>query len=88
MLKRVDANVPALLTEGGCFACEATVETEYAPPMQVAFGADTFAVVETWARLAALDAQAKSHPGRAFRQSAGDILVAGKIQILSPTSSR
>ncbi len=87
VLKRFNANVPAVLAEDGCIAYEATVDTENALPMQTAFGSDTFVVVETWASLAALDAHIRSQHMKAYGESTKDMLADRKIHILSPTLS-
>ncbi len=85
VLAMFKANIPAVLAEEGCIAYEATIDTESAGPMQTAFGADTFVVVEKWASLAALGAHAASEHMKAYGASTKDMLADRVIHILSPT---
>lgn len=85
VLALFNANVPAVLAEDGCIAYEATIDTENAGPMQTAFGADTFVVVEKWESMAALGAHAVSGHMKAYGASTKDMLADRVIHILSPT---
>jgi quinol monooxygenase YgiN len=85
VLKLFNANVPAVLAEDGCVAYEATIDTDNAAPMQTAFGADTFVVIEKWASLAALSAHASSAHMKAYGASTKGMLADRAIHILSPT---
>lgn len=84
VLDLFNANVPAVLAEDGCIAYEATIDTENAGPMQAAFGADTFVVVEKWESMEALGAHARSDHMKAYAASTKDMLADRKIHILSP----
>ncbi|NRB16119.1 MAG: antibiotic biosynthesis monooxygenase [Rhodobacteraceae bacterium] len=53
--------------------------------MQTSFGPDTFVVVEKWASLAALGAQANSAHMKAYGARTMDMLTDRVIHILSPT---
>lgn len=85
VLAMFNSNVPAVLSEDGCIAYEATIDSENAGPMQTAFGPDTFVVVEKWASLAALGAHANSTHMKAYGVSTKDMLADRVIHILSPT---
>lgn len=85
VLKKFNANIPAVLAEDGCIAYEATVDAEGAGPIQTEFGPDTFVVVEKWASLEALKAHAASPHMRAYGASTQDMVADRAIHILSPT---
>ncbi|MEJ6708278.1 MAG: putative quinol monooxygenase [Amylibacter sp.] len=85
VLALFNANVPAVLAEGGCIAYEATVDTLNAGPMQTEFGADTFVVVEKWESMAALGAHAVSDHMKAYGASTKGMLADRVIHILSPS---
>jgi quinol monooxygenase YgiN len=85
VLALFNANVPAVLAEGGCIAYEATIDTENAGPMQTQFGPDTFVVVEKWESMAALGAHAVSDHMKAYGASTKGMLADRVIHILSPS---
>lgn len=85
VLKKFNANVPAVLAEDGCIAYEATVDTEGAGPMQTEFGPETFVVVEKWSSLEALEAHAASAHMKAYAANTRDMVASRAIHILSPT---
>ena len=76
--------MPAVHAEDGCIVYEATVDAEGAGPIQTAFGADTFVVVEKWASLAALQAHAAAPHMKAYAERVGDLIADRTIHVLSP----
>ncbi|KIN71124.1 putative quinol monooxygenase [Sulfitobacter guttiformis] len=83
VLDMFNANVPAVLAEDGCIAYEATIDTENAGPMQAAFGADTFVVVEKWESMKALGAHAAAPHMKEYAAKTKDMMADRKIHILS-----
>lgn len=84
VLAAFQANVPAVLAEEGCLGYEATIDTPDAGPMQAAFGADSFVVVEKWQSLAHLGAHAAAPHMKAYGAQVKDMLADRRIHILSP----
>jgi quinol monooxygenase YgiN len=79
------ANVPAVLAEDGCIEYGAAIDAEGAGPIQTAYGADTFVVVEKWRDLAALKAHAAAPHMAAYAAKAREHIASRVIHVLSPT---
>jgi quinol monooxygenase YgiN len=79
------ANVPAVLAEDGCIEYGAVIDAEGAGPIQTAYGADTFVVIEKWRDLAALKAHAAAPHMAAYGAKAREHIASRVIHVLSPT---
>jgi quinol monooxygenase YgiN len=75
--------VPTVLSEDGCIAYEATIDTKNGSATQVEFGADTFVVIEKWASLTALRAHSESRHMAAFADRTKDMMATRTVHILS-----
>ena len=84
VLQAFRANVPAVLAEQGCIEYGAAVDFANGPPMQVAYGGDTFVVIEKWRDMDALKAHSASPHMAAYAGRTRELLVSRVIHILSP----
>ena len=84
VLEAFKANVPNVHAEDGCIEYVATIDTENAGPIQTAFGADTFVVVEKWASLDALKAHGASPHMAEYAGKTKELLAGRVIHVLSP----
>lgn len=85
VLEAFNANVPNVHAEDGCIEYVATTDTPDAGSIQTAIGPDSFAVVEKWASLEALQAHAASAHMAAYAAQVKDMLTGRVIHVLSPT---
>jgi quinol monooxygenase YgiN/rhodanese-related sulfurtransferase len=83
VLRHFQANVPAVLAENGCIEYGATVDASPAPPIQVAWGPDTFVVVEKWASMDALAAHAGAPHMLDYGQKTAELVASKAIYIMS-----
>ena len=51
ILEAFHANMPAVHAEKGCIEYGPAVDADGAPPIQTAYGPDTFVVIEKWATM-------------------------------------
>jgi quinol monooxygenase YgiN len=84
LLEAFQANVPNVQAEEGCIEYVATVDAEGAGDVQTRFGPDTFVVVEKWASLAALKANAPAPHMAAYAARTKDLIAGRVIHVLSP----
>jgi quinol monooxygenase YgiN len=75
-------NIPNVHAEEGCIEYGPVVDAEGLG--QVAFGPDTFVVVEKWASAEALGAHAKSAHMAAYAAEVSDMIAQRAVHILRP----
>ena len=85
VLRHFRANVPAVRAEKGCIEYGAAVDSQPALPVQTAYGADTFVVVEKWESIDALKAHAAAPHMQAYGAKTKELLASRVIHVLSPT---
>ena len=78
------ANVPAVLAEDGCIEYTATVDAAGFPASKGSLGEDTFAVVEKWSSVAALQAHAASAHMAAYAAKTRPLKANRMIHVLEP----
>jgi len=78
------ANVPAVRAEAGCLEYGATIDAEGVGAFQARLGPDSFAVIETWESLAALQAHAVAPHMKAYAERTRDLVASRAIHVLSP----
>ena len=76
------ANVPAVLAEDGCIEYTATVDAAGFPTSKGSLGEDTFAVVEKWSSIAALQAHAASVHMAAYAAKTRPLMANQMIHVL------
>ncbi|MGB7184669.1 MAG: putative quinol monooxygenase [Burkholderiaceae bacterium] len=84
VLAEFHKNVPNVLAEDGCIEYGPAVDTENAGPIQTAFGADTFVVLEKWESKEALAAHSKAPHMAAYAAKVKEMLADRVIHVLSP----
>ena len=84
VLQLFRANVQAVRAEQGCIEYEATVDSVPARKFQTEFGADTFAVIEKWESLEALEAHLAAPHMAAYSAKTRDMIANRVIHVLSP----
>ncbi len=75
-------NIPNVHAEAGCIEYGPVVDAEGLG--QVAFGPDTFVVVEKWASAEALDAHAKAAHMAAYAAEVRDMIAQRAVHIMRP----
>ena len=78
-----NANVPKVHAEDGCLEYRATVDAQGAPPMQTRLGPDSFAVVERWASMRALEIHAAAPHIVAYRANTQEMVASRVVYVLS-----
>ena len=78
------ANVPAVHAEKGCIEYGPAVDADGAPPIQTAYGPDTFVVVEKWETMDDLKAHGAAPHMAAYGAKTRDMIASRTIHILSP----
>ena len=78
-----NANVPAVRAESGCIEYRATVDAAGASALQTKIGPDSFAVVEQWASMQALEAHATAPHVLTYRANTKDLLASRVIHVLA-----
>ena len=86
VLEAFRANMPAVHAEHGCIEYAPAIDTTGAGAMQAALGPDTFAVIEKWATMDALQAHAASPHMAAYGAKTKPLLLGRTIHILSPAA--
>lgn len=81
VLKIFDTIVPTVQAEAGCIEYGATIDVDGA---DLAFGPDTFVVVEKWESIEALKAHAASPHMKAYAAEVGDLVAKRAIHVLKP----
>ena len=87
VLQEFRANVPNVLAEAGCIEYGPAIDTPIPAgegAAQAKLGPDTFAVVEKWADLPALQAHAAAPHMQAYGAKVRPMLASRVIHILSP----
>jgi quinol monooxygenase YgiN len=77
-------NMPAVHAEAGCIEYAPVVDAEGLG--QVAFGPDTFVVVEKWESVEALGAHAKSAHMAAYAAQVGEMIANRAVHIMQPAA--
>jgi quinol monooxygenase YgiN len=83
LLAAFRANVPAVRAEKGCIEYAGHVDAAGVGPFQAKFGADTFAVLETWESPEALAAHIAAPHMKAYGQKTKDLIASRAIHVLS-----
>jgi len=83
VLERFRANVPNVRAEAGCIEYEATVDALPALQFQTELGLDTFAVVEKWESIAALEAHLAAPHMAAYAASVKELIASRAIHVLT-----
>lgn len=84
VLKLFRANVPNVLAENGCIEYQATVDLEPVLGNQTPLGPDTFAVIEKWESLGALQAHFKAPHMKAYGEKTRDLVTSRVLHVLEP----
>lgn len=86
VLREFKANVPAVHAEKGCIEYGPTIDAEGLGPVQTAFGADTFVVIEKWATMDDLKAHGAAPHMKAYAAKVKDMLASRVIHVLKSAS--
>ena len=84
VLEAFAANRAAVLAEPGCIEYGAAIDAEGLPPSKGSFGPDSFAVIEKWESLAALQAHAASPHMLAYGAKTKPLVASRVIHVLQP----
>jgi quinol monooxygenase YgiN len=84
ILERFHANIPAVHAEEGCIAYEPAIDADGIGPFQTKLGADSFAVVERWASVEALNAHSTAPHMQAYGAAVRDMLASRVVHVISP----
>ena len=85
ILEAFRANVPNVRAEKGCIEYGAALDLEGGPKWQVAYGPDTFLVIEKWESMEALKAHSAAPHMAAYAAKTREHIATRVIHILSPT---
>ena len=77
------ANVPNVRAERGCIEYAAHVDADGIGAFQARFGADAFAVLESWESPEALNAHIATPHMRAYGQKTKDLIASRAVHVLS-----
>jgi quinol monooxygenase YgiN len=83
LLAAFRANVPAVRAEKGCIEYAGHVDAAGVGPFQAKFGADTFAVLESWQSPEALAAHIAAPHMKAYGERTKDLIASRAIHVLS-----
>jgi len=78
------ALVPAVRAEKGCIEYGPCVDAQPAPPVQTAYGPDTFVVIEKWESPEALTAHSVAPHMAAYAAKTRDLVASRVIYVLEP----
>ncbi len=84
VLEAFRANVPNVLTEHVCIEYEATVDAEPTLGNQTEFESDTFAVIEKWESVEALQAHFNAPHMTIYAEKTRDLVASRVIHVLTP----
>lgn len=84
ILREFRANMPAVQAEQGCLEYGPAIDLEGARPMQLAFGPDTFVVIEKWESPEALNAHATAPHMAAYAARTREMIASRVIHVLTP----
>jgi len=82
ILQHFRANTPAVKAEHGCIEYNAVVDAEDPLPIQTAWGADTFVVIEKWASMDDLKAHAAAPHMAAYGAKTREFIASRVIHIM------
>lgn len=74
-----------MLAENGCIEYQAAIDSQPMLGNQTPLGADSFAVIEKWETIEALQAHFKAPHMAAYAEKIRDLVVSRAIHVLSPT---
>ena len=83
ILEAFHANMPAVHAEQGCIEYGPAVDADGAPPIQTAYGPDTFVVIEKWATMDDLKAHGAAPHMAAYAAGTRDMIASRVIHILA-----
>jgi quinol monooxygenase YgiN len=83
LLAAFRANVPTVRAEKGCIEYAGHVDAAGVGPFQAKFGADTFAVLESWESPEALAAHIAAPHMKAYGEKTKDLIASRAIHVLS-----
>ena len=83
ILEAFHANMPAVHAEKGCIEYGPAVDAEGAPPIQTAYGPDTFVVIEKWATMDDLKAHGAAPHMAAYAAKTREMIASRVIHILA-----
>ena len=83
-LREFNANVPAVLQEGGCLEYGPTVDFPTGLAAQIPDRPDVAVIVEKWSDLAALQAHLKAPHMLTYRERVKGYVVKVSLQVLQP----
>ena len=83
VLAAFHANMPAVHAEQGCIEYGPAIDAEGAPPIQTAYGPDTFVVIEKWATMADLKAHGAAPHMAAYGAKTREMIASRAIHILT-----
>ena len=84
ILEAFHANIPAVHAEKGCIEYGPATDASGAPPIQTAYGPDTFVVIEKWETMDDLKAHGAAPHMAAYGAKTRDMVATRTIHILSP----
>lgn len=84
VLETFRANRSHVLAESGCLEYQATIDAQPALGNQAELGPDTFAVIEKWESIEALQAHFKAPHMAAYGEKTRDFVAGRVIHVLSP----
>jgi quinol monooxygenase YgiN len=84
ILEAFHANMPAVHAEKGCIEYGPATDAAGAPPIQTAYGPDTFVVIEKWETMDDLKAHGAAPHMAAYGAKVRDLIASRTIHILSP----
>lgn len=84
ILEHFRANTAAVRAEKGCIEYAAAIDAEGAPAIQIAWGADTFLVIEKWESMDALKAHSVSPHMAAYGAKTKEFIASRIIHVMSP----
>lgn len=83
VLEAFHGNMPAVHAEQGCIEYGPAIDAEGAPPIQTAYGPDTFVVIEKWATMADLKAHGAAPHMAAYGAKTREMIASRAIHILT-----
>ena len=83
ILEAFHANMPAVHAEKGCIEYGPAIDAEGAPPIQTAYGPDTFVVIEKWATMDDLKAHGAAPHMAAYAAKTREMIASRVIHILA-----
>lgn len=82
ILQAFRANMPAVHAEQGCIEYQPVVDASDAPGFASDLGADTFAVIEKWVSMDALNAHAAAPHMASYAKTVKDLIAGRTVHVL------